>query len=50
MAQRAAETGAQGEHGSHGGHGGHGLAALKQALRNPRVYLFAFIYFALTCG
>jgi len=50
VAQRAAETGAQGEHGSHGGHGGHGLAALKQALRNPRVYLFAFIYFALTCG
>lgn len=33
------------------GHGQpHSLPALLQALRNPRVYLFAFIYFALTCG
>lgn len=28
----------------------HSLGALAQALRNPRVYVFAFIYFALTCG
>ncbi len=28
----------------------HSGAALVQALRNPRVYVFAFIYFALTCG
>jgi MFS family permease len=26
------------------------MQALRQALANPRVYLFAFIYFALTCG
>lgn len=29
------------------GHGGPGLAA---CLRNPRVYLLALVYFALTCG
>jgi len=28
----------------------HSLAALQGVLRNPRIYLFAFIYFALTCG
>ncbi|MGF6773696.1 D-galactonate transporter [Paraburkholderia sp. GAS199] len=28
----------------------HSSHALKQALRNPRVYLFAFIYFSLTCA
>ncbi len=28
----------------------HSLQALRQVLRNPRVYLFAFIYFSLTCG
>jgi len=28
----------------------HSLEALRQVLRNPRVYLFAFIYFSLTCG
>ncbi|WP_416051013.1 MFS transporter [Cupriavidus basilensis] len=28
----------------------HSLSALIEALRNPRIYLFAFIYFALTCG
>lgn len=43
VAQHAAES--QGK----GGHA-HSLQALGQALRNPRVYLFAFIYFALTCG
>ncbi|MDQ0142317.1 MFS transporter [Cupriavidus necator] len=30
--------------------GGHSLHALRQVLRNPRVYIFAFIYFSLTCG
>ncbi len=30
--------------------GGHSLQALRQVLGNPRVYLFAFIYFSLTCG
>jgi D-galactonate transporter len=29
---------------------GHTLQALRQALGEPRVYLFAFIYFSLTCG
>ena len=28
----------------------HSSRALMQALRNPRVYLFAFIYFSLTCA
>jgi len=28
----------------------HSLQALLQVLRNPRIYLFAFIYFSLTCG
>jgi nitrate/nitrite transporter NarK len=28
----------------------HAFSALVQALRNPRIYLFAFIYFSLTCG
>ncbi|MFP3608703.1 MFS transporter [Paraburkholderia sp. SIMBA_050] len=28
----------------------HSSRALVQALRNPRVYLFAFIYFSLTCA
>ncbi|MBG7619059.1 MFS transporter [Herbaspirillum sp. AP02] len=28
----------------------HSLAALRQALSHPPTYLFAFIYFALTCG
>ena len=28
----------------------HSLQALAQVFRNPRVYLFAFIYFSLTCG
>jgi len=28
----------------------HSMRALRQALANPRVHLFAFIYFALTCG
>jgi D-galactonate transporter len=32
------------------GHAAHSLQALRQVLRNPRVYLFAFIYFSLTCG
>ncbi|MBP0631579.1 MFS transporter [Cupriavidus sp. AcVe19-1a] len=32
------------------GKGGHSLQALRQVLRSPRVYLFAFIYFSLTCG
>ncbi|MBF6987887.1 MULTISPECIES: MFS transporter [Cupriavidus] len=32
------------------GKGGHSLQALRQVLRNPRVYLFALIYFSLTCG
>ncbi len=35
---------------AHGDGRAHSLQALTQALRNPRVYLFAFIYFALTCG
>lgn len=43
VAQHAAETQGQGGH-------AHSMQALGQALRNPRVYLFAFIYFALTCG
>ncbi|PLQ02246.1 MFS transporter [Cupriavidus pauculus] len=43
VAQHAAES--QGSSGH-----AHSLQALGQALRNPRVYLFAFIYFALTCG
>ncbi|WP_421376583.1 MFS transporter [Paraburkholderia sp. DD10] len=30
--------------------GAHSSRALIQALRNPRVYLFAFIYFSLTCA
>ncbi|SDC42946.1 D-galactonate transporter [Cupriavidus sp. YR651] len=43
VAQHAAEAKGGGAH-------AHSVAALAQALRNPRVYLFAFIYFALTCG
>jgi len=43
VAQHAAECQGSGAH-------AHSLGALAQALRNPRVYLFAFIYFALTCG
>ncbi|MGO4307355.1 MFS transporter [Cupriavidus sp. RAF12] len=43
VAQHAAEAKGSGAH-------AHSVAALVQALRNPRVYLFAFIYFALTCG
>lgn len=44
---RAAE-GAAASNGSHAR--SHSLAALAGVLRTPRVYLFAFIYFALTCG
>lgn len=29
---------------------GHSSRSVMQALRNPRVYLFAFIYFSLTCA
>lgn len=43
VAQHEAETRGKGSQ-------AHSLQALTQALRNPRVYLFAFIYFALTCG
>lgn len=43
VAQHAAESRGDSGH-------AHSLQALTQALRNPRVYLFAFIYFALTCG
>lgn len=35
---------------ANGDKGAHSLQALRQVLRNPRVYLFAFIYFSLTCG
>ncbi|MDF3836042.1 MFS transporter [Cupriavidus basilensis] len=40
---------AQLDAGGKSGHA-HALGALKQALRNPRIYVFAFIYFSLTCG
>jgi len=43
VAQHAAESRGTGGH-------AHSMQALRQALCNPRVYLFAFIYFALTCG
>ncbi|WP_175792611.1 MFS transporter [Burkholderia ambifaria] len=36
---------------AHGaGHGAHDTRSLLAALANPRVYLFAFIYFSLTCA
>jgi D-galactonate transporter len=38
-------------HGAHGSRdSAHSSRAFMQALRNPRVYLFAFIYFSLTCA
>ncbi|MBW9107176.1 MFS transporter [Paraburkholderia phenoliruptrix] len=43
IAQRE-EKGAASSHASHSSHW------FMQALRNPRVYLFAFIYFSLTCA
>lgn len=36
--------------GEQGSHAAHTLGALREALRNPKLYVFAFIYFALTCG
>uniref|UniRef100_E1TIJ9 Major facilitator superfamily MFS_1 n=1 Tax=Burkholderia sp. (strain CCGE1003) TaxID=640512 RepID=E1TIJ9_BURSG len=43
IAQRE-DKGAASSHASHSSH------SFMQALRNPRVYLFAFIYFSLTCA
>ncbi|KVA19409.1 MFS transporter [Burkholderia ubonensis] len=40
----------QGREGAHGAHGAHGSRSFAAALLNPRVYLFAFIYFSLTCA
>jgi D-galactonate transporter len=45
LAQRDAD-GAQ----AHSAHSAHSSRSLGAALRNPRVYLFAFIYFSLTCA
>ncbi|AOK61879.1 MFS transporter [Burkholderia ubonensis] len=36
--------------GRDGAHGAHGSGSFAAALLNPRVYLFAFIYFSLTCA
>lgn len=46
------ERGGAAREGRPGGRGGngHSRGALGQALRNPRVYLLAFIYFSLTCA
>ncbi|HGL4258908.1 MFS transporter [Burkholderia dolosa] len=35
---------------AHGAHGAHARGSVAAALANPRVYLFAFIYFSLTCA
>ncbi|OLL30629.1 MFS transporter [Burkholderia sp. SRS-W-2-2016] len=35
---------------THSAHSAHGLRSLATALGDPRVYLFAFIYFSLTCA
>ncbi|MGU7780837.1 MFS transporter [Burkholderia sp. PU8-34] len=46
---RVASLCAQGQ-GRDDAHGAHGTRSLAAALLNPRVYLFAFIYFSLTCA
>ncbi|PCE33332.1 MFS transporter [Burkholderia ubonensis] len=40
----------QGREGAHAAHGAHDSRSFAAALLNPRVYLFAFIYFSLTCA
>ncbi|KVN41383.1 MFS transporter [Burkholderia pyrrocinia] len=43
-------SGGQGRNTAHGAHGAHDSRSFAAALLNPRVYLFAFIYFSLTCA
>ncbi|MBN3787539.1 MFS transporter [Burkholderia sp. Ac-20353] len=42
--------GRDGDHRAHDSHDSHDSRSLAAALLNPRVYLFAFIYFSLTCA